>query len=101
MRKRFPNFAFNFDLRLYSKGGLSEVPKVDYLDALYANTIAAELGMYGVKPEVLHDIMAGKRQGLALVHVRAQLQQIRNKFVSYVGYTVDRRAQAELKRERV
>lgn len=48
-------------LRCFAQGGLSEVPRAEYLDALYANTIASELGMYGVKPEVLHDIMAGKR----------------------------------------
>ena len=40
-------------------------------------------------------------QGLALVHVRAQLEQLQDTFRVKLGYTVDRRAQVELKSERV
>ena len=84
--RQFPNLGFNVvDLengmrvamkstnflddqvlvRCFARGGLSEVPENEFLDAMYANTIASELGMYGVKPEVLHDIMAGKRCEMA------------------------------------
>jgi predicted Zn-dependent peptidase len=48
-------------VRCFARGGMSEVSRAEHLDSLYANTIASELGMYGFKPEVLHDIMAGKR----------------------------------------
>ena len=48
-------------VRAFARGGLSEVGEPEYLDALYANTIASELGMYGTKPEVLYDVLAGKR----------------------------------------
>jgi predicted Zn-dependent peptidase len=48
-------------VRAFAKGGLSEIPESKYLDALYANTIAGELGTFGVKPEILSDILAGKR----------------------------------------
>jgi hypothetical protein len=40
-------------------------------------------------------------QGLTLVHVRAQLEQLQDTFRVKLGYTVDRRAQVELKSERV
>jgi hypothetical protein len=36
-------------------------------------------------------------QGLTLVHVRAQLEQLQDTFRVKLGYTVDRRAQVELK----
>ena len=39
-------------MRCFARGGLSENSQGEYLNALYANTIASELGMYGVKPEV-------------------------------------------------
>lgn len=52
-------------VRCFARGGLSEVDQKDYLDALYANTIASELGSYGVKPEILADILAGKRCDVA------------------------------------
>jgi len=52
-------------LRAFARGGLSEVPEKRYLDALYANTIAGELGMFGVKPEILFDVLAGKRADVA------------------------------------
>ena len=45
-------------VRAFARGGLSEVGEPEYLDALYANTIASELGMYGTKPEVLYDVLA-------------------------------------------
>ena len=40
-------------------------------------------------------------QGLTLVHVRAQLEQLLDTCRGKLGYTVDRRAQVELKSERV
>jgi hypothetical protein len=40
-------------------------------------------------------------QGLTLVHVRAQIEQLQDTFRVKFGYTVDRRAQVELKSERV
>jgi hypothetical protein len=40
-------------------------------------------------------------QGLTLVHVRAQLEQLKDTFRLKLGYTVDRRAQVELKSKRV
>ena len=48
-------------IRAFARGGLSEVPEKQYLDALYANTIAGELGMFGMRPETLFDALAGKR----------------------------------------
>ena len=48
-------------VRAFARGGLSEVPEKQYLDALYANTIAGELGMFGMRPETLFDALAGKR----------------------------------------
>eukprot|EP00877_Chromochloris_zofingiensis_P010304 jgi/Chrzof1/5527/Cz16g06120.t1 len=42
-------------------GGLSEVPQHDFYTASMSSTIAAQLGAYGHKPEVLNDILAGKR----------------------------------------
>ena len=47
-------------VRCFAKGGLSEVPESEYLDALYANTIATELGIFGLKPEILSDVLAGE-----------------------------------------
>jgi hypothetical protein len=40
-------------------------------------------------------------QGLTLVHVRAQLEQLQDTFRVKMGYTVDRRTQVALKSERV
>jgi hypothetical protein len=39
-------------------------------------------------------------QGLALVHVRAQLEKLQDTLRAKLGYMVDRRAQDELKPER-
>eukprot|EP00854_Cymbomonas_tetramitiformis_P001382 gene1382-1985_t len=45
----------------FAHGGLSEVP-VDEFDSLSCSTLlATELGVFGYKPEVLSEIMAGKR----------------------------------------
>ena len=52
-------------VRAFARGGLSEVPEKQYLDALYANTIAGELGMFGLRPETLFDALAGKRADVA------------------------------------
>jgi predicted Zn-dependent peptidase len=52
-------------VRAFARGGLSEVPEKQYLDALYAGTIAGELGMFGLRPETLFDALAGKRADVA------------------------------------
>jgi len=55
------------------------------------------------KAEVLPPIAAAVRawQGLTLIHVRAQLEQLQDTFRVKLGDTADRRAQVELKLERV
>ena len=42
-----------------------------------------------------------QRQGLTLVHVRAQFEQFQDTFGVKLGYTMHRRAQVELKSEQV
>lgn len=44
-----------------ARGGLSEVRKDEYIDAMCSNMIAGELGMYGHRPDVFDDIVAGLR----------------------------------------
>jgi predicted Zn-dependent peptidase len=48
-------------MRVVARGGLSEVPKEKYKDAIFAGTVARELGVFGYRPEVFSDAMAGKR----------------------------------------
>lgn len=45
----------------YSYGGLSELSETDYLSCSMGSTIAGELGIFGHKPSVLMDMLAGKR----------------------------------------
>lgn len=45
----------------YAYGGLSEVDKSDFLSCYLGSTIAGEIGVFGHKPSVLQDILAGKR----------------------------------------
>ena len=48
-------------IRAFARGRVgAESSSEQYLDSLYAATIAGELDV-GCKPEVLHDVMAGKR----------------------------------------
>lgn len=45
----------------FASGGLSEVPENSFRSASFANMVAGELGMFGLRPEVLSDVLAGKR----------------------------------------
>ncbi|CAN8253030.1 unnamed protein product [Cochlearia groenlandica] len=45
----------------FSYGGLSELPESDYISCSMGSTIAGEIGMFGYKPSVLMDMLAGKR----------------------------------------
>lgn len=45
----------------FAAGGLSEVPEVDFRTASLSPMLAGELGIFGFKPHVLADIVAGKR----------------------------------------
>ena len=48
-------------MRVVARGGLSEVSQEEYKDALFAGQVARELGVFGYRPEVFSDAMAGKR----------------------------------------
>jgi len=45
----------------FSYGGLSELPESDYISCSMGSTIAGEIGIFGYKPSVLMDMLAGKR----------------------------------------
>lgn len=45
----------------FSYGGLSELPECDYFSCSMGPTIAGEIGVYGYRPSVLMDMLAGKR----------------------------------------
>lgn len=45
----------------FSYGGLSELPESDYISCSMGSTIAGEIGMFGYKPSMLMDMLAGKR----------------------------------------
>lgn len=45
----------------YSYGGLSEVSENEFLSCSMGSTIAGEIGVFGHKPSVLLDMLAGKR----------------------------------------
>ncbi|GLC40306.1 hypothetical protein PLESTM_001046900 [Pleodorina starrii] len=45
----------------FAVGGLSEVPQELFYTASLAGTLAGHLGMYGFRPDVLGDILAGRR----------------------------------------
>ena len=64
-------FAFKFKLRRYSSGGGGD----------------ATAGVGGGSGAGV--AAAGSRQGLTLVHIRAQLQQLQDTFRVKLGYTVD------------
>jgi len=45
----------------FACGGLTEVPQGEFRSASLASVIAGELGVFGVRPAVASDILAGKR----------------------------------------
>lgn len=45
----------------FSYGGLSEIPESDYFSCSLGSTIAGEIGIFGYRPSVLTDMLAGKR----------------------------------------
>ncbi|WCJ42624.1 Insulinase (Peptidase family M16) protein [Euphorbia peplus] len=45
----------------FSYGGLSEIPESDYFSCSMGSTIAGEIGVFGYRPSVLMDMLAGKR----------------------------------------
>eukprot|EP00850_Spirogloea_muscicola_P005254 SM000023S07710 [mRNA] locus=s23:983129:990756:- [translate_table: standard] len=49
----------------YAYGGLSEVPEEDFHSCSMGSTIAGEMGIYGFRPSVLSDMLAGKRVEVA------------------------------------
>ncbi|KAE8700322.1 60S ribosomal protein L31-like [Hibiscus syriacus] len=45
----------------FSYGGLSELPESEYLSCSMGSTIAGEIGVFGHRPSVLMEMLAGKR----------------------------------------
>ncbi|GAY50432.1 zinc protease PQQL-like [Citrus sinensis] len=45
----------------FSYGGLSELPESEYLSCSMGSTIAGEIGVFGYRPSMLMDMLAGKR----------------------------------------
>lgn len=45
----------------FSYGGLSELPEMEYFSCSMGPTIAGEIGVFGYRPSVLMDMLAGKR----------------------------------------
>ncbi|XP_044463821.1 zinc protease PQQL-like isoform X1 [Mangifera indica] len=45
----------------FSYGGLSELPESEYFSCSIGSTIAGEIGVFGYRPSVLMDMLAGKR----------------------------------------
>lgn len=45
----------------YAYGGLSEVEEKDFISCSMGSTIAGEIGVFGHRPSVLLDMLAGKR----------------------------------------
>ncbi|KAF3536899.1 hypothetical protein F2Q69_00020493 [Brassica cretica] len=43
----------------FAYGGLSELPESDYISCSMGSTIAGEIGMFGYKPSMLMDMLAG------------------------------------------
>ncbi|OMO91642.1 hypothetical protein COLO4_18248 [Corchorus olitorius] len=48
----------------FSYGGLSELPENKYFSCAMGSRIAEEVGVFGYKPSVLMDMLAGKRVGV-------------------------------------
>ncbi|DBA85638.1 TPA: hypothetical protein ACH3X1_005214 [Trebouxia sp. C0004] len=53
-------------LTAFAPGGLTEVDEADFKTYSMANTLAQELGPFGFKPEVLADLLTGKRVQLSM-----------------------------------
>ncbi|GFR46296.1 hypothetical protein Agub_g7852, partial [Astrephomene gubernaculifera] len=69
MRVCFKNTAFMRDevhLTGFAVGGLSEVPRDFFPTASLSGTLAGHLGVFGHRPDVLGDILAGRRVDLEL-----------------------------------
>ncbi|BDA41495.1 probable zinc protease PqqL [Coccomyxa sp. Obi] len=47
-------------------GGLTEVPMSEYRTASFGVTLAMEMGLFGLKPEVQMDMLMGKRCGISV-----------------------------------
>jgi hypothetical protein len=45
----------------FSYGGLSELSEDEYISCSMGSTISGEIGVFGYKPSVLMDMLAGKR----------------------------------------
>ncbi|KAI7748121.1 hypothetical protein M8C21_007851, partial [Ambrosia artemisiifolia] len=45
----------------YAYGGLSELPESEYISCSMGSTIAGEIGVFGYRPSMLLDMLAGKR----------------------------------------
>jgi hypothetical protein len=45
----------------FSYGGLSELQESDYFSCSMGTTIAGEIGVFGYRPSILMDMLAGKR----------------------------------------
>ncbi|XAR67091.1 C-terminal processing peptidase [Bertholletia excelsa] len=45
----------------FSYGGLSELPESEYFSCSMGSTIAGEIGVFGYRPSILMDMLAGKR----------------------------------------
>ncbi|OIT04261.1 PREDICTED: zinc protease PQQL-like [Nicotiana attenuata] len=45
----------------FSYGGLSELPESEYFSCSMGSTIAGEIGIFGYRPTILMDMLAGKR----------------------------------------
>ncbi|KAL3146657.1 hypothetical protein ABBQ32_000885 [Trebouxia sp. C0010 RCD-2024] len=50
----------------FASGGLTEVSRADFKTCSMGNTLAQELGPFGFKPEVLGDLLTGKRVQLSM-----------------------------------
>eukprot|EP00899_Mesostigma_viride_P018829 jgi/Mesvir1/26948/Mv20668-RA.1 len=52
-------------MRGFAYGGLSELPEEEFRSAAMAASIAGEMGIFGFKPAVLSEMLAGKRVAVA------------------------------------
>ncbi|KAL4301725.1 hypothetical protein GQ457_10G017130 [Hibiscus cannabinus] len=62
----------------FSYGGLSELPECKYFSSSMGSTIAEEIGMFGHRPSVLIDMLAGKR-----VDVDIEISNYKRTFYGY------------------
>ncbi|MEW5319769.1 MAG: hypothetical protein WDW38_010898 [Sanguina aurantia] len=67
MRVFFKSTVFQNDEILVTgiaHGGMSEVPRELFVTASMSSVIAGQLGVFGHKPEIMDELLAGKRVGL-------------------------------------